>query len=264
MHWMHRMSWKILLVVLLLLTMPASLGRAQASTDPDEDFRQAIEFFEARQFLESRRILERLTETHPTRALYWFNLANSDYMLEDYANALQGYQKVIALRSPLSPPARLYAARAHRKTGEHTSAVRELNMLQGTRLPPEMTAALHSEIDALQAVLLEVGIDLYRSQRYREALQKFRPRPGNGCGCGNRADEGPRASSPRRARQGKEGLRFRPRRDSPIGREHQAPRRFTAFPPADREGGLADSPPLLAVSGYRRRIRLQPLRQRRT
>ena len=167
------MSWKILLVVLLLLTMPASLGRAQASTDPDEDFRQAIEFFEAKQFLESRRILERLTETHPTRALYWFNLANSDYMLEDYANALQGYQKVIALRSPLSPPARLYAARAHRKTGDHASAVRELNMLQGTRLPPEMTAALHSEIDALQAVLLEVGLDLYRSQRYREALQKF-------------------------------------------------------------------------------------------
>jgi len=167
------MSSKIFLVVLLLLTMPASLGRAQASTNPDEDFRQAIEFFETKQFLESRRILERLTETHPTRALYWFNLANSDYMLEDHANALRSYQKVIVLRSPLSAPARLYAARAHRKMGDHTSAVRELNMLQGTRLPPEMTAALHSEIDALQAVLLETGIDLYRSQRFREALQKF-------------------------------------------------------------------------------------------
>jgi tetratricopeptide (TPR) repeat protein len=167
------MNQKIFLAVLLLLTMPASLGRAQASTDPDEDFRQAIEFFEARQFLESRRILERLTEAHPTRALYWFNLANSDYMLEDHAGALRGYQKVIALRSPLSPAARLYAARAYRKTGEHTSAVRELNLLQGARLPPEMTAALHSEIDALQAVLLEAGIDLYRSQRYRGALQTF-------------------------------------------------------------------------------------------
>ena len=131
MHWMHHMSSKIFLIALLLLTMPASLGRAQASIDPDEDFRQAIEFFETEQFLESRRILERLTETHPTRALYWFNLANSDYMLEDYANALRGYQKAIELRSPLSPPARLYAARAHRKIGDHTSAVRELNLLQG-------------------------------------------------------------------------------------------------------------------------------------
>jgi tetratricopeptide (TPR) repeat protein len=167
------MHWKIFLVVLLLLTMPASPGRAQASTHPDEDFRQAIELFEAKQYLESRRILERLAETHPTRALYWFNLANSDYMLEDYASALRGYRKVIALGSPLSPPARLYAARAHRKTGEHASAVRELNLLQDMRLPPEMTAALHSEIDLLQAVLLEAGIDLYRSQRYREALQKF-------------------------------------------------------------------------------------------
>jgi tetratricopeptide (TPR) repeat protein len=167
------MHWKISLVVLLLLTMSASLGRAQASTNPDEDFRQAVESFEAGQYRESRRLLEGLAETHPTRALYWFNLANSNYMLEDYAKALQGYQKVIALRSPLSPPARLYAARAHRKTGEYASAVRELNTLQGIRLPPEMTAALQSEIDVLQAALLEVGIDLYRSQRYREALRQF-------------------------------------------------------------------------------------------
>jgi hypothetical protein len=36
-----------------------------------------------------------------------------------------------------------------------------------------MTAALRSETDVLQAALLEVGIELYRAQRYREALQKF-------------------------------------------------------------------------------------------
>jgi tetratricopeptide (TPR) repeat protein len=167
------MHWKIIPVVLILLTMPASLGRAQASANPDQDFRQAIEFFEARQYLESRRILGRLTGTHPTRALYWFNLANSDYMLGDYANALQGYQKVIALRSPLALPARLYAARAHRKTGEHGSAVRDLNGLQGARLPPQLAAELHSEIEALQTSLLEVGIDLYRAQHYRESLREF-------------------------------------------------------------------------------------------
>ena len=167
------MHWKTVFIVLLLLTMPASLGRADASANSDEAFRQAIELFEAGEYLESRRILERLTRTHPARALYWFNLANSDYMLGNYAPALEGYQKVIALRSPLALPARLYTARALRKTGQHASAARELNELQGTRLPPAMSAQLRSEIETLQAVLLEGGIDLYRAQRYTEALREL-------------------------------------------------------------------------------------------
>jgi len=160
-------------LVLLLLATPAPLVAAQVPTDPDEAFRRAIELFEAQQYPQSRRILESLTKAHPTRALYWFNLANSDYMLEDYEKALEAYRKVIALGSPLALSARLYAVKAHRKSTEYASAVRELKKLEVERLPPGIAAELRSEIDTLQAALLEVGIDLYRAKRYGESLQQF-------------------------------------------------------------------------------------------
>jgi hypothetical protein len=162
-----------LFLVLLLLMTQAPLVAARMPTDPDEAFRRALEFFEARQYAESRRILERLAKAHPTRALYWFNLANSDFMLEDYEKALGGYRQVIALGSPLALPARLYTAKACRKKGEYASAVRELKKLEGERLPPGIAVELRSEIDAVQAALLEAGIDLYRAERYRESLRKL-------------------------------------------------------------------------------------------
>jgi len=161
------------LLVFLLLAMPIPLVAAQVPTDPDEAFRRAIELFQARQYSQSRRILEGLTKAHPTRALYWFNLANNDYMLEDYARALEAYREVIALGSPLAVSARLYAAKAHRKSEAYASAVRELKKLEVERLPPGIAAELRSETDALQAALLEVGIDLYRAERYRESLRQF-------------------------------------------------------------------------------------------
>ena len=164
------MKRNMVLLVLCLLATPAA---AQVPTDPDEAFRQAIELFGAGQYPESRRILERLVQAHPTRALYWFNLANSDYMLRDYAKALGAYRKVIALRSPLALPARLYVAKAYRKSGEHPSAVRELKRLDVEGLPPGIAAEMRSEIDALQAELLEVGIELYRARRYPESLRQF-------------------------------------------------------------------------------------------
>jgi tetratricopeptide (TPR) repeat protein len=167
------MNRNAIFLVLFLLATPAPLVAAQASADPDQAFRQAIELFEARQYPQSRRILERLTKAHPTRALYWFNLANSDYMLRDYAKALEAYRKVIALRSPLALPARLYVAKAYRQSEKHASAVRELKKLEVEGLPPGIAAELRSEIDTLQAVLLELGIDLYRAKRYREALRQF-------------------------------------------------------------------------------------------
>ena len=169
----NEMKRSTVFLVLFLLATPAPLVAAQVPTDPDEAFRRAIELFEARQYPQSRRILEHLAKAHPTRALYWFNLANSDYMLRDYEKALEAYRKVIALGSPLALPARLYAAKAHRKSEEYASAVRELKKLEVERLPPGIAAELRSEIDALQAALLEAGIDLYRANRYRESLRQF-------------------------------------------------------------------------------------------
>ena len=123
-------------LVFFLLAMPAPLVAAQVTSDPDEAFRWAIELFEARQYPQSRRILESLTKTHPTRALYWFNLANSNYMLGDYEEALEAYRKVIALESPLALSARLYIGKTYRKSEAYASAVRELKTLGVERLPP--------------------------------------------------------------------------------------------------------------------------------
>jgi tetratricopeptide (TPR) repeat protein len=160
-------------LVLFLLAAPAPLVATQVLTDTDRAFRTAIELFETQQYAQSRGILESLTKAHPTSALYWFNLANSNYMLEDYEKALEAYRKVIALGSPLALSARLYAAKAYRRIEEYASAVPELKKLEAERLPPGIAEELYSEIDALQAALLEVGIELYRAERYSESLAQF-------------------------------------------------------------------------------------------
>jgi tetratricopeptide (TPR) repeat protein len=148
----------------------------------DEEFRQALRLFEQQDFKASGEILQRLVRDQPENGLYWFNLGNVHYSLDMFAQAIRAYEKAMSLTDSLSPLARLYAAKAHRRSGNRQRALETLSPLLKQNLPPNVLAAVRAEqilleengADSPAQRSLRTGLRLYRTAQYPEALRNFK------------------------------------------------------------------------------------------
>lgn len=147
-------------------------GYARAA---DVQFTEAIRLFQNQNYAASRDLLRKLTKVEPRKALYWFNLGNAYYMLEDFRGAETSFHRVERLGSTLSPAARLYRAKALRGRGAGADARVLLNSLIGdARTPPNLKLSAREELSALDdespdAVRQQALAD-YQGGRYRAAL----------------------------------------------------------------------------------------------
>ncbi len=75
------------------------------------ELEQAIDLFKEHDYAGSRKLLLELIEKEPTKALYWFNLGNTHFAEDSYAEAAEAYGHVVTLKSKLAPAAELYIAK---------------------------------------------------------------------------------------------------------------------------------------------------------
>lgn len=138
---------------------------------------EAINLFEQQKFSESKKILLDLTALDFNNSIFWFNLGNAQFELEEYNEALLSYQKVNQLQSPLSPAATLYQAKCYLKLKKLTLAKQQLLRLQEQELTPSLKEQVQLELNAV--VSAESGLDeafsLYQDKNYAgaEAKTKF-------------------------------------------------------------------------------------------
>lgn len=168
-------------VILILFTClgalapsPASAQGSASATAPA--FKRSIELFGKKRFSESRAILSMLVKAEPRRAVYWFNLGNSFYMLRKYREAATCFDNVIKLRSPLAPAAQLYRAKALRENGDVAQA---RSLLENLDARDDLPAGIRKEVQSEQSLIALASADderktealsLYRSGRFDEAL----------------------------------------------------------------------------------------------
>lgn len=148
-------------------------------TGTEDPFRQAMQLYAQKNYSDSRKILNVLVESNPTRALYWFNLGNANFMLQDYAAAERSFVKVIELKSPLAPAAWLYRAKSLKESGSTEKAKKILAWLARkhgtpTGLRQEATRELLSDTPDDQS---QTALEFYRQGKYRLALRAMKGSP---------------------------------------------------------------------------------------
>jgi tetratricopeptide (TPR) repeat protein len=144
-------------------------------------FAEALQALTAGDAIHSQKLLKKLTLSSPKKALYWFNLGNSYFLLGSYAKAIQTYEKVSALKSPLDLPARFYIAKCYRKLQQKTLARQLLASLQTKELPPNLKNEIAEEARSLEEIpeatpgdaLLQQGLDAYEAKDYEHAKSYF-------------------------------------------------------------------------------------------
>jgi Flp pilus assembly protein TadD len=147
--------------------------RACAADRPESNpksFAFAIAAFQKKRFRESKAALEKLTTADPASSLYWFNLGNACYSLNEYRNAERAYGKVVQLKSKLAPAASLYLARVQRLLDRPERAARTLRPLREQNLPSALAKAVESETAETQTDLLALALAHYREGRSRQAI----------------------------------------------------------------------------------------------
>ncbi len=132
-----------------MLLLPLLLLSAFARADAAGDFRAALARLDARDYAAAARELGALTEAEPANALYWFNLGSANFNLGDLPAALAAFDRVIALRSPLAPGARLCRIKCLRRQGSLDAAAGELARLRDGA--PELAKLVADESKALAA-----------------------------------------------------------------------------------------------------------------
>ena len=163
-----------LLTVLAVTYALAAPARGADSDDP-KLFKQAVEQFTQKDFAGSRDNLKTLVKRSPKVAMYWFNLGNAYMMLFDHASALRCYGQVIALKSPLSPAAQLYKAKALRGLANKDEARTVLeSLIANSGTPAGIREQAQAELKAIAASdepeeVQEQALALYKSGRFREA-----------------------------------------------------------------------------------------------
>jgi tetratricopeptide (TPR) repeat protein len=150
-------------------------AQAVAQTHPPE-FSRALESFKSGNYEESSELLERLTRQNPDRGLYWFNLANAYYRLDNLEGATRAYEKVIQLKSPLSSAALFYLAETRIKQDRKPDAQRILKKLTTESLPPRLAQAVASRLSELEGgppipqSLTDRAMKFYQEHDYPAAL----------------------------------------------------------------------------------------------
>ncbi len=162
-----------------LLCILASIGgtSAWARTQSLEDrlFSEAMDYAKQKQYSKSSERLARLVKMKPKKALYWFNLGNAHYLRNGFKKAIECYERVALLKSPLEIPARLYEAKSLREIGNLKSAQEKIDTLRAISLPPNLNAEVLAEQRKIAAAtLISSGYEKYAQGDYRQAAKDFK------------------------------------------------------------------------------------------
>jgi len=163
---------KILTLILILTFGPGA--RALTAAESQNLWQRSLRFYQQQDFEKSRNTLLLLVKADPKNALYWFNLGNSYFMLQQYNYAETCFYRVEVLRSPLAPAARLYRAKSLTARGEKEQAHR---MLQGLAAAPTTPKAIREEAAKDLIALGESGgtasevLKLYQAGKFRRAMR---------------------------------------------------------------------------------------------
>lgn len=133
-------------------------------------FRRALDAFEAKDLKKSHAMLDALSKRYPNNALFHFNRGNVLLELKDFEGAAKAYERVIELRSPLAPAAKIFFARANRMRNAYAPAIRTLQELRAVSLPPALEEEKNEEIQTTAQAALKYGINYYDAGRYPESL----------------------------------------------------------------------------------------------
>jgi tetratricopeptide (TPR) repeat protein len=157
-----------------LLLIALSIGPL-AGADSGRTFRQAMRLYQQKKYQESYAVLNQLTQVQPKKALYWFNLGNAAFMTKNYTVAESSFAQVIRLRSPMTPAAWLYRAKALKELGNTSLAGKILNYLihKKTTLPGIRDVAAHDLLTLDTGEGNVAALDLYRQGKYRRALREL-------------------------------------------------------------------------------------------
>lgn len=143
----------------------------------DKDFQRALSLFGSEQYGGSKRILQKLTKKKPGVALYWFNLGNARFMLNEYSRAISAYEKVIVLKSPLTPAALFYIAKTQKNLGQLEEAEKGLESLALMKLPVNLAQSVNDDLLAVRQLrapqeekLVAEGLKFYQEEDYEKAL----------------------------------------------------------------------------------------------
>lgn len=140
---------------------------AQPAEDPR--FTASLETYKNKDFFKTIQLLIPLVKDHPQRSIYWFNLANSQFMLKKYNAAIAGFNKVISLNGNFSDISIIYKAKALKKLGQHEEAS---GLLEKLDLKPSLTkgikALLVAEIEELDEISFVEGeaLKFYRTGQW--------------------------------------------------------------------------------------------------
>ncbi len=164
----------------------AASTQSKKNTMEDGKFHEAINCFKEKSFEKSRRILKALVSKNPRNALYWFNLGNSNFQLGNFNEAQNNYERVIVLKSPLTPFAKFYLAKTLVKMNRLQEARDILeDLIDSKQSEKKQAPHLYSQVEnflddldlspkeSSKRNFLVEGINLYHEGKYPEAQAKF-------------------------------------------------------------------------------------------
>jgi hypothetical protein len=131
-YWSLVRTQRNLQVALFALVAAANSARADLLRI---EFDRSLDLFEAGDYSASSKVLRRLVQRRPDRALYWFNLGNSEYKEGHFDSAIKAWNKVIELKSPLALAAKLYIVRALIDSNRQEAAARNHSLIYRDTLP---------------------------------------------------------------------------------------------------------------------------------
>ncbi len=137
-----------------------------------EPFKQALSYFDQKKYRQSAVILQRLLKKDPRKALILFNLGNVNFMSSQYKYAIYYYQKVIELRSKLTPVAYLYTIKSYRKLGQYREA-RNYLIQNPIIIPTRLFVEFTDEKNQLQELAFNRALLLYQRQEYERAIEEI-------------------------------------------------------------------------------------------
>ncbi len=159
-------------VLLVVCCLPGQRAFSDAT-----DFKAALNLYNAHKFQLSEHAFYQLVKKDPQNNVYWFNLANSYFMLGKYEFAIRCYNHVIRGNDGLRVAARWYRAKALFKRGDKNQARKELREILNTEsLASPVRRAIEKDLNENFASSLNSNMEfnalhLYQRHRYKQALQ---------------------------------------------------------------------------------------------
>ncbi|MBL7669749.1 MAG: hypothetical protein JNM39_04630 [Bdellovibrionaceae bacterium] len=148
---------------------------AQPLDDPR--FKESLVAYSRKDFSKAIQLLLTLVSENPKKSIYWFNLANSQFMSKQYPAAIASFDEVIKLKAKFVDISFVYKAKALKKMGLHDEAKLELVKAKST---PNISGATKSLLKTEQAALEEISdvelesLALYQTSQWRESEEKLK------------------------------------------------------------------------------------------